>query len=104
MTLNEQLGDIGQDHRLNEKNNEKQNDRRNVDAAHVRQQATDRAQRRLGEAIEQFGDHAHNRIARVDDIESNQPAQDRHGDDDIDINRKQIRDELQKLDHCPPQL
>ena len=32
---------------MNEKNNEKQNDRGNVDAAHVRQQGADRTQRRL---------------------------------------------------------
>src|SRR5215469_13793032 len=46
----------------------------------------------------------HDRVARVHDIERDQPAQDRHGDDDIDVDCEQIRDELQKLDHCPPQL
>src|SRR5215831_20760080 len=44
------------------------------------------------------------RIAGVDHVERNQPAQDRHRDDDVDIDCKQIRDELQKLDHFAPQL
>src|SRR5262249_39210203 len=100
-SLDEQLGNIGLDHRLNEKDNEKQNDRGNVDATHVWQQAADRAQRRLGEAIEQFGDHVHDRISRIDDIERDQPAQDRHGNKKIDVNCKQIRDELRKLVLCP---
>jgi hypothetical protein len=43
----------------------------------------------------------HDRISRIDDIERDQPAQDRHGNNDIDVNRQQIRDELKKLDHLP---
>jgi hypothetical protein len=95
----ENLGYIRQNHGLNEDNDEEQYHRRYVDAAKVGQHITNRTQYRFGQPVEEFGKHVYDLIARVYDVECDQPAQYRHSDDDPHVNGEHVRDELQKLEH-----
>src|SRR5829696_6183247 len=74
-------------------------DRRNIDAAQVGQEAADRSQHRLGDAIEQVDDHADDLVADVDDAERNQPAHDSAGNDDAGIDAENVVDELAHRHH-----
>ena len=81
-----------------------QDDRRDVDAAEVRQDAADRPQRRLGHPVEEVGDLRHDRVARVHDVEGDEPAQDRARDEQPDIERDHRVDEPQQGAHAKPIL
>src|SRR5437016_5701939 len=51
-----------------------EDDRRDVDAAEIRQEIADRAQRRLGHPIEKVADHRDRAVVAIDDAKGQQPA------------------------------
>jgi hypothetical protein len=67
-----------------EEQQQDQDDRRDVDAAEIRQQVADRAQHRLRDPVEHLADLGDNGIAHVHHVEGDEPAQDRTGDEDVD--------------------
>src|SRR5437667_4447707 len=68
--------DVERDAVANEDDDQDENDRRDVDAAHRRQHVADRPEHRLGDAVEKFADRCHDRVARIDHVEGDQPRQD----------------------------
>src|ERR1700722_17505933 len=86
--------DVQRDHVANEHDDQKQDHRRDIDPAEIRQEIADRSQHRLGDAVEKISDHSHDGVARVHHVESHQPGKDRHCDHDPDIElESQIDDE-----------
>jgi phosphoribosylamine--glycine ligase len=71
----------------------------NVDATEIRQQIPNRPQQRFRNPIQKLANRVNDRAARIDDVEGDQPAHHRHGDQQIDIERQQIRNKGQKFDH-----
>src|SRR5208282_351923 len=78
------VADIAKDH-LGEVEHEDEHDRRDVDAAKVGQETTERFERRLGQAIEEVVDDIDDPVVGVDHAESNQPAHDRSRDHHPDV-------------------
>src|SRR6185312_729618 len=78
--------ETGQPH-LDQPDQQQENDRRDIEPAERRDEAPDRAQRRLGRAIEEVEDHRHWPAIGVEDVERDQPARHRLDDDQppIDI-------------------
>src|SRR5262245_36544552 len=74
----------------NEHQDEDQHNGRDVDAAHVRKHAPDRAQERFGDAIEEIPERPHKLIVGVDDIEGDKPAQNGAADNDPDEEIDQV--------------
>jgi hypothetical protein len=55
---------------------QEKNNKRNVDAAEIWKPISYRFQQRLGDAIEEIADDRYHRMARIHDVENDQPAQD----------------------------
>src|SRR6478736_1797792 len=70
---------------LDEDDHEDDNHRRDIDAPEIWQDAPDRSQGGLGDRIEEVPDRTDNITAGIDDVESNEPAQDRRCDNQINI-------------------
>jgi hypothetical protein len=82
-------------HGLNEQDDENDDDRRNIDAAKVWEGIADRPQDRLGDPIKKLRDGRDYRIARIDHIERDEPAQDSSRDQNVDIELQEIGDECE---------
>jgi len=76
------------EHHLQKDEPENKRKRRDIDAAEVWDNLADRAQRRLGDAIEKIDHHVHKLVGGVDDVKRDQPAQDRPDNDhpNIEVN------------------
>ena len=77
--------DGGQQELADEEDQQKHDDRRDVDAAEIRQQAADRRQHRLGDAEQEIADGADELVARVDDVEGVEPGEDRRSDENPSV-------------------
>ena len=93
--------DVKLDHLLNEYDDQEQYDRRNIDAAEIGQHVADRAQRRVGDAIEKIADHRDDVVARVHHVESDEPGEDRHRDHNPDVDGESDIDDFKKSAHGP---
>src|SRR5262249_8277892 len=71
---------------LNEIEQKEQHQRRQIDAAHIRQNATDRPQHRLGQPVQYINDQIHEAVARVDHVEGDEPAHNDARDQNKDVN------------------
>src|SRR5215475_5786580 len=91
--------DILPNEMLHEDDQQEGDHRRNVDAAQIGQQAADRPQHRLGDAVEEVDHHADELVAHVDDAERHQPTQDRACDDDPRIDVEDLVDKKRQRDH-----
>ena len=60
---------------------------------------TDRAQHRLGDAVEEVGDHRHHLVAGVDHVEGDQPGQHRGGDQEPDIDLEYQKNDIEDRAH-----
>ena len=70
-----------------------------VDAAEVRQDPANRPQHRLGDPVEKVADQIDGAASRVHDIEGDQPAEHRRGDQDILVDVEDPNDEQQEGCH-----
>src|SRR5215472_2759558 len=58
---------------------------RNINAAEIRHHAPDRPQDRLGDAVEEIADRAHDRVADIHHVEGDQPGENRRRDQYPDV-------------------
>src|SRR5216683_122681 len=72
---------------------------RDVDPAEIRENTPDRPQQRLGDPPKKVADCGDGAVVTVDDAESDQPAQDRLGDQKPDIDRDHRVDEAEEGVH-----
>src|SRR5205814_1602189 len=91
--------DVIDDHPLDQDDDQEQDDRRNVDPAQIGQKVADRAQHRLGDAIEELGHPGDERVARVDDVEGDQPGEDRRRDDDPNVDIEGDQNDVEERAH-----
>src|SRR5579884_3747940 len=84
---------------FDEQYDEDQDHRRYVDAAEVRQQVANGAQQWLGDPVQKLADHVHRLIARVDDVERDQPRQYRGGDQQPDVNLQYEQNDVENRAH-----
>ena len=82
--------DVGKNH-LEENQTQDQDDGRNIDTAQIGHAAADRAQRRLGDPVEEIGHRIDEAVGGVKHVERDQPAQ--YGADDNDPDIKIDRNE-----------
>src|SRR5580704_4842799 len=87
------------DEGLQEKNNENEHHRREIEPANDRQKTAYRPERRLGEAITDIADEPHEAVMWVDDVESDKPAQHGIEDQKPDIEIEQAVDQLKRGGH-----
>src|ERR1700734_2728202 len=93
--------DVKLDHSLNENDDQEQNDRRDINAAEIRHEIANRAERRLGYAIEKIADHRHDLVARIDLVEGDEPGEERHRNHNPHIERESDIDDFEESAHGP---
>src|SRR5207237_1496318 len=76
-----------------------QDNRRDVNAAKIREDAPDRPQQRLGHAPQKVSDRRDNAVVSVHDAKSDEPAQHRLGDQQPYVDRDHRMNETQKGIH-----
>ena len=54
---------------------------------------------RLGDPPQEFADHRHELVARIHDVERDQPGQDRRGDQQPDVELQGDQDDVEKRAH-----
>src|SRR5262249_11530439 len=91
--------DIFLDEFLHEHQEQEQNDRRNVDAAKVGQNTTDRPQQRLGQSVEEIPDGTHDFIAKVDHVEGQQPGHDCRSDNHVAVEIENAENQVEERVH-----
>src|SRR3990172_210409 len=69
--------DVADDDAFEKKDDENEDDRRNIDSAEIGHEPADRPERRLGDPKKELAGHSHHLVARVDDVEGDEPGQ--HG-------------------------
>src|SRR5947209_8068356 len=98
-SLEEAWGKVVNEQAPQKHQDQDQDDRRDVDAAEIRQERADRAQRRFGYAIEKIADDRDAAVVAVDDAKGQQPAQHRLRDQQPDIDVDQRIDEPEQRSH-----
>lgn len=86
--------DVALDHVLDEEQQQQQNDRGDVDASEIGQDAADRPQQGLGQGVDEVPDRSHELVAKIDDVEGEQPRQDRRRDDQVGVDVKDKQDDI----------
>src|SRR5690606_12460187 len=92
--------DVEHDHPLEEEDDEQQDDGRDVDAAEIGQDGTDGPERGLGDLVEEVPDRPHHVVARVDDVEGDQPADDGRGDQEPCVEVEHDHENIENRAHC----
>src|SRR6185437_970840 len=83
-----------------EVDDQNQNDRRDVEAAEIGHEVADRRQQRFGDSVQELGHGADELVARIHDIERNQPGQDRGGDQQVDVEIEDDQDDVEDGAHA----
>src|SRR5947209_11407959 len=98
-SLEEARGKVVDDQAPQKHQDQDEDDRRDVDTAEIRQERPDRAQRRLGYAIEKIADDRDAAVVPVDHAKGQQPAQHRLRDQEPNVYVDQRIDEPEQRSH-----
>src|SRR5437764_4659787 len=98
-SLEEARGKVVDEQAPQKHQDQDQDDRRDVDTAEIRQERPDRAQRRLGYAIEKIADDRNAAVVAVDHAKGQQPAQHRLRDQQPNVDVDQRIDEPDQPSH-----
>src|SRR5205823_12232882 len=91
--------DVVGNYPLDEHDDQNQDDRRDIEAAQIGHELSDRRQRRLGDPVQELGHRRDELVARVHDIEGDQPGQDGRSDQKPDVEVKDDNDDIEDSAH-----